>query len=229
MTTTNIIKHIYEYLPGIDREGLFDILNIIVLSKDFGNFKSKETPNNIFELQYANYIITRNPKFIETYREIVIHACFGEFLEWYEYLTKHILRKDVQEALGISFTAGSSNWVVEFKKSELIGWAFQINNIELFLQNIDKVERLGSIMKKFFNERKPLSILDDDYFESDHAQLVLDSITKVLINNDRQELINQIESDKILCMIEVYGWSNDFNPILLEWIYENKERIKSWG
>lgn len=228
MTMTNIVEHIYKYLPGIDNEGLSDVLNIIERSKDFGNFKSKGTPTNLFELQYANYIITQDPRFIETYREIVIHGCFGEFLEWYEYLTKHILRKDVQEALGISFSASTSDWVTEFKKSELIGWAFQLNDIGVFLRNIDKVERLGEIMTKFFNERKPLSIIDDDYFESDHAQLVLDSITKVLINNDHSELIHQIESDKILCMIEVYGWSNEFNPILLEWIYENKSQISKW-
>jgi hypothetical protein len=198
------------------------------VSKDFGNFRSRGTPSNLFELQYANYIITRDPRFVETYRNVMVHGCFGEFLEWYEYLTKHILRKDVQEALGISFSASTSDWVTEFKKSELIGWAFQLNDIGVFLRNIDKVERLGEIMTKFFNERKPLSIIDDDYFESDHAQLVLDSITKVLINNDHSELIHQIESDKILCMVEVYGWSNEFNPILLEWIYENKSRISKW-
>ena len=226
---TNILEHIYDYLPHIDNEGLFLMLNIIERSKEFGNFKSKEQPNNIFELQYANYLITKNPNFIDTYRNIVVHACFAEFLEWYEYLTKHILRKDVQSALGINFNASAADWVNEFKKSEIVGWAFQVNDPGQFISNIEKVKRLGEIMTKFFNERKPLSILDDDYFESDHAQLVLDSITKILIDNDQSELIRQIESDKILCMIEVYGWSNTFNPILLEWLYENKERIKTWS
>ena len=226
---TNIVEHIYQYLPNIDSEGLSDVLNIIERSKEFGNFRSRGNPSNVFELQYANYLVTKNPDFVETYYRVVLHACFAEFLEWYEYLTKHILRKDVQTALGINFSAGSSDWVNEFKQSELIGWAFQIKDISVFIHNIEKVERLGEIMTKFFNERKPLSVLDDDYFESDHAQLVLDSITKILINNDRSELTRQIESDKILCMIEVYGWSNEFNPILLEWLYENKERIKTWS
>lgn len=222
------IENIYEYLPKIDHEGVSDILNIIERSKDFGNYMSNRSPTNIFELQYANYIITKDPKFVETYRDIVLHGCFREFLEWYEYLTKHILRKDVQKVLGLNFSSDSSDWVTEFKKSELIGWAFQLNDTKVFLKNIDKVEKLGQIMTIFFNERKPLSTVDDDYFESDHAQLVFDSITKVLINNDRQELINQIESDKLLCMIEICGWSNEFNSILLEWMYENKERIKTW-
>ena len=65
-------------------------------------------------------------------------------------------------------------------------------------------------------------------FESDHAQLVLDSIDKIIIENNREELVEQTTSDKILCMIEVYGWENRFNPILLEWLYINRERVKQW-
>jgi hypothetical protein len=43
------------------------------------------------------------------------------------------------------------------------------------------------------------------------------------------ELKNQLESDKIKCMIETYGWENRFNPILLSWICDNKDRIKKWA
>lgn len=97
------------------------------------------------------------------------------------------------------------------------------------MNNLDKVSKIGAMMNNFFNDRKPLSTLDADYFESDHAQLVLDSIDKILINNDRQEIIDHLNTEKILCMIEVYGWDNRFNNILLKWISDNRNKVKHWA
>lgn len=223
-----MIDNIIKRLPNIDSNSLSELVNIIEQSKAFRNFNNKELPTNDFELHYANYLGTGDENFLDRYKTVVVQSCFREFLEWYEYLTKHILRNDVQKALGLEFTAKNTDWTEQFKQSELIGWAFQITDIDLFLVNILKVKKLGSVMTKFFNERKPLSILDTDYFESDHAQLVLDSIDKIIIENKREELVEQTTSDKILCMIEVYGWENRFNPILLEWLYINRERVKQW-
>jgi len=223
-----MIDNIIKRLPNIDSNSLSELVNIIEQSKAFRNFNNKELPTNDFELHYANYLGTGDENFLDRYKTVVVQSCFREFLEWYEYLTKHILRNDVQKALGLELTEKNTDWTEQFKQSELIGWAFQITDIDLFLVNILKVKKLGSIMTKFFNERKPLSILDTDYFESNHAQLVLDSIDKIIIENNREELVEQITSDKILCMIEVYGWENRFNPILLEWLYINRERVKQW-
>ena len=224
----NIIEKIITHLPNIDSATLADVVHIVNQSNNFGNFRNNEIPDCEFELAFANYIGTGNKQFVEQYKQIVIEGCFAEFMEWYEYLTKHILRADVQDALGLSFTTQTADWVSAFKQSELIGWAYQLSSVDVFVANIDKVIKIGDIMTNFFNHRKPLSILDQDYFESDHAQLVLDSIRSVIANNDYQELETQLHCDKVLCMIEVYGWSNRFNPILLEWIYENKDRIKAW-
>lgn len=223
-----MINKIVAKLPKIDDDSLFELLNIIEQSKQFRNFNNKELPSNEFELNYARYLGSPNDEFINEYKSIVLEACYREFMEWYEYLTKHILREDVQQALGISFETTDADWVSQFKKSSVFGWAFQLKDIDTFLQNIHKVKDIGNIMVNFFNSRKPLSILDNDYFESDHAQLVLDSIDKILIQNDRQVLENQLQSDRVVCMIEVYGWENRFNPILLEWLYENRERVKQW-
>jgi hypothetical protein len=30
-------------------------------------------------------------------------------------------------------------------------------------------------------------------------------------------------------MIEVYGWDNSFNPVLLNWICSNRNRIQLWS
>jgi hypothetical protein len=225
--TIDLIEKILYYLPKIDEENLFSILNIINQSQKFGNFKDKNVPNNNFELSYANYIVTKNNLFLLEYEKVVQEACFREFMEWYEYLTKHILRKDVQEVLNIEINE-TGDWEIIFKQSDIIGWAYQLEDLNIFLKNVDKVEKIANFMFSFFNKRKPLSTLDLNYFESNHAQLVYESIKKVLIEKNIEELHKQILSDKILCMVEVYGWENKFNPILLNWFYENKEKIKLW-
>ena len=223
-----MLEKILLYLPNITDAGLLEISNVINQSNKFNNQNKSSKPNNEFELKYARYLGTKDPSFISEYKEIVEQACFNEFLEWYEYLSKNILRKDVQTALGLNFEATNIDWEAEVKKSEVFGWSFQVTDYKVFVDNIEKVKALGEIMVSFFNSRKPLSTLDDDYFESDHAQLALDSIERIIINNDTAELAHQLETEKVLCMIEVYGWENRFNPILLNWIYTNQDRVKKW-
>lgn len=224
------VKQILYYLPKITSDGLDEVLNIIEQSRKFNNHQNNTVADNEFELRYANYLGTQDPKFVDYYQTIVEQACFAEFLEWYEYIAKNILRQDVQDILGIKFTADNLDWEKTFKTSELLGWAYRINNYQVFLDNIDKVHRLGNIMKDFFNERRrPLSTLDEDYFQADHAHLVLDSIENIIINNNTKLLTDQLNTNEVVCMIEVYGWDNSFNPILLNWICSNRNRIQSWS
>jgi hypothetical protein len=223
------MENILLNLPKIDTDGMSELMSVIEQSKRFTNPRSSQLPTNDFEILYANYIATNNKEFLNTYLTVLTEACFREFMEWYEYITKHILKKDIQKSIGINLDANCSDWETEFKKSKLIGWAYQLTDISIFLENIDHVNEIGILMQKFFNvDRRSHSISDADYFESEHAQLVLDSVSKILLNGDMQELKNQADSDKILCMIETYGWENRFNPILLSWICDNRERIKQW-
>ena len=227
------IQNIISKLPNIDTAGMDEVMNIIQQSKTFQNPQNRTLPTNDFELSYASYIATGNEDFLNYYLTILTEACHAEFFEWYEYITKHILEKEVQDGIGISFDPDHHDWVTEFKSSELIGWAYQMPGVDVFLENIGNVDKIGKLMVSFFNEDRrsasDVSITDPDYFESDHARLVLDSVSTILLNNDMQELKNQANSNKILCMIETYGWDNRFNPILLGWICDNRERIKEWG
>lgn len=224
------IENILLNLPKIDSVGMTELMCIIEQSKKFINPRADQLPTNDFELSYANYIATNNKEFLDRYLNVLIEACFREFMEWYEYITKHILKKDIQESIGISFDADCDDWETEFKKSKIIGWAYQLTDVNVFLQNVNHVDEIGKLMQRFFNvDRRSHSISDADYFESEHAQLVLDSVSKILLNGDMQELKNQADSDKILCMIETYGWENRFNPILLSWICDNRKRIKHWS
>ena len=123
-----MIERILTYLPNIDNSSLTELLNVIEQGNNFVNHFNIETPDNEFELRYAQYLGNNNQEFIDYYKTIVEKACFSEFLEWYEYLVKNILRNDVQDVLGIRFTADNLNWEDEFKKSEIIGWAYKIKD-----------------------------------------------------------------------------------------------------
>jgi hypothetical protein len=223
-----MLNKIVSQFPTIPAEDLYELLNIISQSNEFVNHLNDERPTNDFELAFAKYLGTPNQSFLDMYYNVVLEGCFREFLEWYEYIVKNILRKDVQDVLEYTLKPTDTDWMNQVKKSEVFGWALHVNDTQVFMENIDKVSKLGSIMQNFFNARKPMSTMDDDYFESDHAQLVLDSIDRILINRDMDELESHISSDKLMCMIEVYGWENKFNPVLISWICDNRERVASW-
>jgi hypothetical protein len=225
-----MINEIIKHFPYIPQNDFDELLNIINQSKKFQNHFNENEPDNRFEFAYASYLCNQNEEFLAVYYDVVLNACFNEFLEWYEYISKNILRKDIQKVFGYELNSTDKNWEEKVQQSEVFGWSLHIKDTKVFLDNIDKAFKVGLLMKKFFNDRtQPLSILDEDYFASDHAQLVLDSIEKILIHKDKNELTSHLYCDKILCMIEVYGWENRFNFVLLRWIYENRDRIKEWA
>jgi hypothetical protein len=221
-------ERVLYYLPRIDSGSLNELLNVIKQSNNFVNHLNDTRPTNEFELAYAKYLGSPHQEFIDIYYDIVLEACFREFLEWYEYITKHILNKDVQKAFGYTLAPEDTNWIKQVENSKLLKPLLMVKTPDHFLTYIKEVSEIGKIMNTFFNKRKPLSTLDSDYFESDHAQLVLTSIDDIIIDGNIDKLVNQIQTDELLCMIEVYGWENRFNPVLLEWIWMNKGRVKQW-
>lgn len=218
--STNMILH---YLPSISTDMLTKLSHIIEQSKSMHNFNEEKHPNNDFELHYANYLLTKDKNFENKYIELVKGACYAEFYEWYEYITKHLFDERVQKAFNLDIKY-EDNWQEKFKENELLGWSYNNTSVEVFMKNIDKVYRIGEIMRTFFNERTSLSTLDKDYFESDHADLVLNTI-KALKENNYTYIIDQLQSDKVKCMIDVYGWNNTYNYQLLDYIRKHYEYI----
>jgi len=105
-----MIEKILTYLPNIDKDSLTELLNVIEQSKKFGNPQNNILPDNTFELAYANYIATGNTEFLDFYLTVLTQACYFEFFEWYEYITQHVLNKDIQDAIGISLDPTDSEW-----------------------------------------------------------------------------------------------------------------------
>lgn len=218
-----MLNDILHYLPNVNKEMIAKLSHVIEQSKSMHNFNEERQPDNDFELHYANYLRTKDENFERKYIELVKGACYAEFCEWYEYITKHLFDERIQKSFNLHITY-ESKWQEEFKRNELLGWSYQNKELNVFMQNIDKVYQIGEIMRTFFNERTSLSILDKDYFESDHAELVLQSI-KALKENNLNYIIEQLNDDRLLCMVDVYGWDNTYNYQLLDYIIRNKEKL----
>jgi len=182
------------------------------LSVDWGNPYEPQQKDYTFERDYMLFLAGKKPEFEDRYLEFVEEACFSEFMEWYEYIIKHIMNKDVQEVFNLTFV-------------ELVTWwAFKIQ-FQTWKDNLPKVLEMGRKMTKFFNERRALSTIDEDYFHSDHAQVVLETIEK-MINGDRQGILDQIWGEEFLLMVEVYGWNNAHNYHVLQFLQINIPRGK---
>ena len=68
------VKQILYYLPKITSDGLDEVLNIIEQSRKFNNHQNNTVADNEFELRYANYLGTQDPKFVDYYQTIVEQA-----------------------------------------------------------------------------------------------------------------------------------------------------------
>jgi hypothetical protein len=221
-------EQVLKAFPSIDAWGIQLLQNIIEESSHFFNFQNSQRPEYLFEFSYAIYLADDNRDFLQTYKKVLLQACYHEFLEWYEYLCKNIFDPKVQAEFDLKIDVSEPQWVERWKASSVVGWAYQLKDEQEFSHHLDKALILGKKMSTFFNERSKPSTLDQDYFQSDHAQIVLDSIEHILIPSDDHKLREQLLSDDFLCIIDVFGWDNTFNPILMRWFHENQKTIKKW-
>lgn len=178
-------------------------LRIIMMTNLLNNPRTKQQTDYTYEYQYLTYLYGQCPEFEDAFCNFVLDACYAEFMEWYEYIVKHIMNEDVQQAFGLDLD-NIMNW-----------WAFRIDDIDTFKANLPNAHVIGNKMKKFFNERRTLSTVDEDYFESDHAQVVLDTL-EMFVNNDRDSILEQVNDDRFLLMVEVYGWGNEMSYHILQ-------------
>lgn len=210
-TYTDLIDLAKTRLPNFDK-----FLEVAIQSSLLNNPQVESQCDFTFEKQYLLYLTEEDQSFEDHYYNFVIDSCFSEFMEWYEYIVKHLMNQDVQQAFGLT-PSNIHMW-----------WAFRITNRNSFLSNIEAAIETGNIMKSFFNSRRALSTVDNDYFESDHAQIVLDTL-ELIKSNDRCAIIDQLETDIFLLMLEVYGWNNTHNYHILQYLHINKFTIQPWN
>lgn len=240
-------QNIRNALPNIPDYSAWELYNVVEQSTPFLNHKVgiknyfiehvsydkflkqyyatvKDTSELPFEYRVIRYYANKDSYFKFILKDLLEEACFAEFLEWYEYIVKNILQEDVQEMIGVKFGPDCENWIIKAKESNILGWAFTpelfLLGKDLFRKNYSKVFCLGKMMIPHFNRRNSSSIIDKEYFKSDHAQFVLDCLENVFLNNDSQYFDKILEKRNLPIILEIRGWSYDYNDILLKYILD---------
>lgn len=189
---------------GLITDEQFDLfLDIIVMANLLNNPRAPQQTDYTYEYQYLSYLYGQYPEFEDVFCNFVLDACYAEFMEWYEYIVKHIMNEDVQQAFELDLT-NIIHW-----------WAFRIDSVDTFKANLPDALIIGKKIKRFFNERRALSTVDNDYFESDHAQVTLDTL-QMFVDNDMSGILKLLDDDRFLLMVEVYGWGNEMSYHILQ-------------
>ena len=192
---------------------LYDqFLSVAMFTQDLNNPNTKPQVDFSLEYCYLLYLLGEHPEFEEQYYQFVTRACFAEFMEWYEYIVKHLFNDDVQEEFDLT-PSNIHQW-----------WAYRITDHHTFMRHLPEAVEIGNKMKNFFNQRRRLSTVDEDYFESDHAQVILDTI-QLLRYNDKGGIVDQIDTDIFLLMFEVFGWDNTHSYHIIQFLYNNRNTI----
>lgn len=201
------------------------------------------------EWHLANYFIDKNhlKVFKEKYLHILCKALWVEVSEWYQYITKYFMKKEVQKELGLKINWDDENWREIFKSHPKLYWMFDddLNYISknpfYFLAHVDKALEVGQLLKTFWFKDIPIDdkirLLDKDYFESDHAQYTFKSLEILLQNKDNlteKEFAEFIEKDfgreSVSIIFDLLNHATKWNTILIQLIYElrndNDVRLK---
>jgi phage/plasmid-like protein (TIGR03299 family) len=176
-----------------------------------------------------------------------VEQVFNEFakktisdIELKKYITS-VMQPNVKEKLGISVSWDSEDWNAELKKCDKISWMFDdellyvSKNIPYFLSNIDKALLVGTFLQDFwFKDLKiddHIRLLDEDYFESNHAQFVFSSLKHISKNLDYldDDTIHQIikeekQFEEISIIFDLLQHdSHKWNHYLVQYIHSIKD------
>jgi len=222
---------------------LFESMDIQMSETDRVEWVDLNKSDFSLEWHLANYEIDKShiSVFKQKYINILIKACAIEVSEWYQYITKYFMQPNVKEKLGISVSWDSEDWNAELKKCDKISWMFDdellyvSKNIPYFLSNIDKALLVGTFLQDFwFKDLKiddHIRLLDEDYFESNHAQFVFSSLKHISKNLDYldDDTIHQIikeekQFEEISIIFDLLQHdSHKWNHYLVQYIHSIKD------
>lgn len=222
---------------------LFDSMNIKMTESDRAKWVSSNKSDFSLEWHLANYEIDKDhiSVFKQKYINILIRACAIEVSEWYQYITKYFMQPNVREKLGLSISWDDEDWNAELKKCDKITWMFDdqllyvSKNIPYFLSHIDKALIVGTFLQDFwFKDLKiddHIRLLDEEYFESNHAQFVFSALKHIVKNLDHldDDALHKIikeekQFEEISIIFDLLQHdSHKWNHYLVQYIHSIKE------
>lgn len=179
-------------------------------------------------------------KFREKYLTILTKALSIEVLEWYQYIIKYFMKPQVKQELDLNIAWDSENWHAQMKQHPKIGWMFDddlkyvTKDTAYFLAHVDQALEVGEFLKTFwFKDIKiddAVRLLDEDYFESDHANFTFQTLRSLIKNKDTlsNEALNEIIKndfgrESVSIVFDLLNHSTKWNTILLQLIYELRD------
>lgn len=193
------------------------------------------------EWHMANYFNNNDhlAVFKDKYIYILTKALAMEVSEWYFYVIKYFMQPNVKKAFGIEISWDDTEWRTKLKAHPKLGWMFDnelkfiTRDSAFFLAHLDEILELGTFLQEFWFKDIQIDdktrLLDEDYFESNHAHFVFDTLRTLIRNQDKltTEQINSIiksdfEKERVSIIFDILTHVQKWNSYLLQFVYELK-------
>jgi hypothetical protein len=230
-----------KFLNKVQFYDLFDCIN--VWEDDQQRRTWVENNKELFSIEWHLAVYFNDKQHLSVFRDKYIYvlskALAMEVSEWYFYVVKYFMQPGVKRELGIDIKWDSDDWRQQLKSYPKLAWMFDDNlkyvtrDSTYFLAHIDEILDLGKKLQNFWFKDIPVDnknrLLDEDYFESNHAHFVFDTLSRLLknYNSMSDEEINAIidadfEAENVSIMFDILTHVIKWNPYMLQLIYELK-------
>lgn len=201
------------------------------------------------EWHMANYF--NDPSHIKFFKDkyvyVLTKALSLEVSEWYFYVSKYFMQPNVKKAFGLDIKWDDDDWRGKMKAHPKLGWMFDdgfkfiTRDSAYFIAHVDEILELGQFLQDFWFKDIQIDdknrLLDEDYFESNHAHFVFDTLRKLVKHQDtltEEELAEIIKSDfekeNVSIVFDILTHVQKWNPYIIQLIYElkntNDSRLK---
>jgi hypothetical protein len=193
------------------------------------------------EWHLANYY--NDPKHLAVFRDKYLYvlnkALAIEVSEWYFYVTKYFMQPNVKQAFDIDIKWSDPNWRAKLKAHPKIGWMFDdefkfiTRDAAYFAAHVDKILELGKFLQDFWFKDIQIDdktrLLDEDYFESNHAHFVFDTLRTLVKHKDTLStedidkiIASDFEKENVSIIFDVLTHIQKWNPYIIQLVYELK-------
>lgn len=195
------------------------------------------------EWHMANYF--NDEKHLDVFRDKYIYvltkALAMEVSEWYFYVIKYFMQPNVKQAFDININWDDTDWRGKLRAHPKLGWMFDnelkfiTRDSAFFLAHLDQILELGTYLQDFWFKDIQIDdktrLLDEDYFESNHAHFVFDTLKSLIQKQDylSADEINSIikkdfERENVSIVFDILTHVQKWNGYLLQLVYELKNK-----
>jgi hypothetical protein len=177
--------------------------------------------------------------FRDKYLYVLAKAIGMEVSEWYFYIIKYFMQPGVKKEMNISVSWDDEDWRGALKEHQDLAWMFDddlkyvTRDSTYLLTHVEEALTLGKKLQSFWFKDIKVDdknrLLDEDYFESNHADFVFKTLNRLMKNQDQltneeiDEIIrDDVEAENVSIVFDILTHVIKCNPYQLQLIYELK-------